>query len=243
LSVEAAQDSETLVEVAPLEERLVGAVGGVVSEVVGVAVVVGVVVVGVAVVVVVVAVVVVVVVVVAAVVVVVIVPVAVVPVVVGGGTVVVGVERGTRSVALKSLFMVSGGSTRSTSRIRVARTVMLQRVPGAGLRFVVNVYPDAGEELSENVCRRLTGHARLNDPAVARTDSLKRMESTARADIDTETTLGGASADVDTGTSRVSQDAPPARDAPKPSPSGADSETAMTLQRRCEGSSLTTRPP
>jgi hypothetical protein len=257
LSVDADHDKETLVEVTPLEARFVGALGGVVSEGGGVAVVVGSVVVGsvvlgsvVVVVVVVESVAVVVVMSVAAAVVVsvavvggavvVVCVVVVFAVVVVVGVVAVAVNPGTRTVALKFLFIVSGGSTRRTPWIRFARTVMLHSVPGASLRFALSVYLDAGEELSENACGRAAGHASVNDPAVARTRLLKRMETTPPADIESDTTRGGASADADDWTSPVNQDAPPATETARPSPSGADSKRTSTLHPRCKSPSLTT---
>jgi hypothetical protein len=160
------------------------------------------------------------------VVVVVVVVVDVVVVLVGGGGV------GTRTLARKFLLIVSGGSTRSTSWIRFARTRIEHTVPGARCRLGVSLNLDAGEELSENLFPCLLGHSSPNERFVARTRSLKRTDNTPAADIDTDTTRGAASAEDDSGTSPVSHEPPPAADTAAVRPSGAASATATTFHHQ-----------
>jgi hypothetical protein len=156
----------------------------------------------------------------------------VVPVVVVGVVVVGGVTRGTRSVARKFLLILSGGSTRSTSWIRLARTVMRHTVPAASVRFGVSVNREAGDELNENRNGRPLGHANTNERRVARTRSLNRTDNTPADDNDTELTRGARSAEADNGTRPANHEPPPATDTPAASPSGAASSTTTTLHQR-----------
>ena len=153
-----------------------------------------------------------------------VVPVPVVPVVlVGGG------GAGTRSLIRNTRLIVFGGSRRSTSRIRLARTVILQSVPTAKVRRGVKVKTDAGDRLSENPSPRPGGHANLNEPRAARTRSLNRTVTAPREEIATETTRGRASWDTAAGTSSEIHDVPPATDTPTPNPSGAATATAAAF--------------
>ena len=143
-----------------------------------------------------------------------------------------GPGAGTRTFARKRLLIVSGGSTRSTSWIRFANTVMRQIVPASRVRLGVSVNADAGDELNENPSARPLGHANANERRVARTRSLKRTVSTPPAAIDTELTRGARSADADEGTRCVNHDVPPATETPKARPSGAASANATTFDQQ-----------
>jgi hypothetical protein len=139
---------------------------------------------------------------------------------------------GTCTLARNLLLIVSGGSTRSTSWIRFARTRIEHTVPGARLRLGVSLNVDAGDELSENLFPRPLGHSSPNDRFVARTRSLKRTDSTPAADIETDTTRGAASAEDESGTSPVSHEVPPAADTPAVRPNGTASATATTFHQQ-----------
>ena len=143
-----------------------------------------------------------------------------------------GEGAGTRTLARKFFLIVSGGSTRSTSWIRFARTRIEHTVPGARLRLAVSLNLEAGEELSENLFPCLLGHSSPNERFVARTRSLKRTDSTPAADIDTDATRGAVSAEDESGTSRVSQELPPAADTPAARPSGTASATATIFHQQ-----------
>jgi hypothetical protein len=119
--------------------------------------------------------------------------------------------------------------------------VILHTVPSARVRLGVSVKVEAGDELSANLSGRPRGQANLNDLGLARTRSLNRIESTPRADIDTDTTRGALSADLD-GTRSVNHAAPPATDTPTPSPSGAASATATTFHQLTRERPLLARP-
>lgn len=142
--------------------------------------------------------------------------------------VVLGVGTGTRTVARKRLFIVSGGSAQSTSWMRLAYTVIRQTVPGASVRLGVSVNLDAGERLDENLSACPLGHANLNDRRVARTRSLKRTVSTPPDAIDTERTRGARSAEAE-GMKAFNHEAPVAAVTPAASKSGAASATATTV--------------
>jgi hypothetical protein len=107
--------------------------------------------------------------------------------------------------------------------------VIRHNVPTATRRLGRNVKPAAGDRLNPNLTFRLTGHAKANDAFSARTRSLKRTTITPRDEIDTETTRGGASTALD-GTTPDSHELPPANETP--TPSGAASNTAQTLNKR-----------